>query len=71
MKFKIKKKPQVVPGQEDKHKQVQETYNELIKHSNQQLFNKLHRSLKEEEESRLAALREEEKQKGKRLSAER
>ncbi|XP_075960642.1 nuclear factor 7, brain-like [Anarhichas minor] len=64
----------------DKHKQVEETYNEMIQHSKKQLlstekqiraeFNKLHQFLKEEEESRLAALTEEEEQKGKTISRE-
>ncbi|XP_075960647.1 nuclear factor 7, brain-like [Anarhichas minor] len=64
----------------DKHKQVEETYNEMIQHSKKQLlsterqiraeFNKLQQVLKEEEESRLAALREEEEQKGKTISRE-
>ncbi|XP_042278478.1 nuclear factor 7, brain-like [Thunnus maccoyii] len=64
----------------NKYKQVEETYNEVIQHSKKQLlstekqiraeFNKLHQFLKEEEESRLAALREEEEQKGKTISRE-
>ncbi|XP_068422973.1 nuclear factor 7, brain-like [Clinocottus analis] len=64
----------------DKHKQVEKTYNEVMQHSKKQLlsterqiraeFNKLHQFLKEEEESRLAALREEEEQKGKTVSRE-
>ncbi|XP_067431995.1 zinc-binding protein A33-like [Thunnus thynnus] len=64
----------------DKYKQVEKTYNEVIQHSKKQLlstekqiraeFNKLHQFLKEEEESRLAALREEEEQKGKTISRE-
>ncbi|XP_062274193.1 nuclear factor 7, brain-like [Scomber scombrus] len=64
----------------NKYKQVQKTYNEMIEHSKKQLlstekqiraeFNKLHQFLKEEEESRLAALREEEEQKGKTMSRE-
>ncbi|XP_033996446.1 zinc-binding protein A33-like isoform X2 [Trematomus bernacchii] len=64
----------------DKYKGVEKTYNEVIKVSKKQLlsterqitaeFNKLHQFLKEEEESRLAALREEEKQKGKTISRE-
>ncbi|XP_067378408.1 zinc-binding protein A33-like [Channa argus] len=64
----------------DKYKQVEKTYNEMIEHSKKQLlstekqiraeFNKLHQFLKEEEESRLAALREEEEQKGKTISSE-
>ncbi|XP_047237769.1 nuclear factor 7, ovary-like [Girardinichthys multiradiatus] len=58
----------------NKHKQLEETYDDVIQHSKEQVlstarqiraeFNKLHQFLKEEEESRLAALREEEKQKG-------
>ncbi|XP_037633114.1 nuclear factor 7, brain-like [Sebastes umbrosus] len=64
----------------DTHKQVEKTYDEVIQHSKKQLlsterqiraeFNKLHQFLKEEEESRLAALREEEEQKGKTISRE-
>ncbi|XP_053181853.1 nuclear factor 7, brain-like [Scomber japonicus] len=64
----------------DKYKQVEKTYNEMIEHSKKQLlstekqiraeFNKLHQFLKEEEESRLAALREEGKQKGETMSIE-
>ncbi|KAM6943966.1 uncharacterized protein PEZ65_001895 [Lycodopsis pacificus] len=64
----------------DKHKQVEKTYNEMIEHSKKQLlsterqiraeFNKLHQVLKEEEESRLAAVRKEEEQKGKTISRE-
>ncbi|CAI5649402.1 unnamed protein product [Oreochromis niloticus] len=63
-----------------KYKQVEETYNEAIQHSKKQLlsterqiraeFNKLQQFLKEEEESRLAALREEEEQKGRTISRE-
>ncbi|XP_015244971.1 PREDICTED: zinc-binding protein A33-like [Cyprinodon variegatus] len=64
----------------NKHKQVEKTYNEVIQHSKKQLlsterqiraeFNKLHQFLREEEESRLAALREEEVQKGKTIVRE-
>ncbi|XP_031178705.2 nuclear factor 7, brain-like [Sander lucioperca] len=64
----------------DKHRRVEETYDEVIQHSKKQLlsterqirdeFNKLHQFLKEEEESRLAALREEEGQRGKTVSRE-
>ncbi|XP_056231460.1 nuclear factor 7, brain-like [Seriola aureovittata] len=64
----------------NKYKQVEKTYSETIQHSKKQLssterqiraeFNKLHQFLKEEEESRLAALREEEEQKGKTISRE-
>ncbi|KAM3877806.1 zinc-binding protein A33-like [Diretmus argenteus] len=63
-----------------KHKKVEKTYNEVVQHSKKQLvatekqiraeFNKLHQFLKEEEEARLEALREEEEQKGKTISRE-
>ncbi|XP_034398225.1 tripartite motif-containing protein 35-like [Cyclopterus lumpus] len=64
----------------DKYEEVEETYQEVIQHSKEQLlsterqiraeFNKLHQFLKEEEDSRLAALREEEEQKRKTISRE-
>uniref|UniRef100_A0A8C2X3M1 Uncharacterized protein n=1 Tax=Cyclopterus lumpus TaxID=8103 RepID=A0A8C2X3M1_CYCLU len=64
----------------DEYEEVEETYQEVIQHSKDQLlsterqiraeFNKLHQFLKEEEESRLAALREEEEQKRKTISRE-
>ncbi|XP_036000102.1 nuclear factor 7, brain-like [Fundulus heteroclitus] len=64
----------------NKHKEVEKTYKDVIEHSKKQLlsterqiraeFNKLHQFLREEEESRLAALREEEEQKGKTISRE-
>ncbi|KAM4578625.1 nuclear factor 7, brain-like [Fundulus diaphanus] len=64
----------------NKHKEVEKTYEDVIEHSKKQLlsterqiraeFNKLHQFLKEEEESRLAALREEEEQKRKTISRE-
>ncbi|XP_076747267.1 E3 ubiquitin-protein ligase TRIM35-like [Maylandia zebra] len=64
----------------NKYKQVEETYNEVIQHSKKQLlsterqiraeFNKLQQFLREEEESRLAALREEGEQKGRTISRE-
>ncbi|XP_076746589.1 zinc-binding protein A33-like [Maylandia zebra] len=64
----------------NKYKQVEKTHNEVIQHSKKQLlsterqiraeFNKLRQFLKEEEESRLAALREEEEQKGRTISRE-
>ncbi|XP_034548932.1 nuclear factor 7, brain-like [Notolabrus celidotus] len=64
----------------NKYKQVEKTYKEVIQHSKKQLlsterkiraeFKKLHQFLKEEEESRLTALREEEEQKGKTISRE-
>uniref|UniRef100_A0A3P9M1G4 Tripartite motif containing 35-12 n=1 Tax=Oryzias latipes TaxID=8090 RepID=A0A3P9M1G4_ORYLA len=63
-----------------KYKTMEKTYNQMIQHSKKQLlstetqiraeFNKLQQFLKEEEESRLAALREEEEQKGKTVSRE-
>ncbi|XP_067431984.1 nuclear factor 7, ovary-like [Thunnus thynnus] len=64
----------------DKYKQVEKTYNEMVEHSKNQLlstekqiraeFNKLHQFLKEEEESRLAALKVEQEQKGETISTE-
>ncbi|XP_041644234.1 E3 ubiquitin-protein ligase TRIM35-like [Cheilinus undulatus] len=61
-----------------KYKQVEETYNKVLEHSKKQLlatesqikaeFIKLHQFLKEEEESRLVAVREEEEQKRKIIS---
>ncbi|XP_077942350.1 zinc-binding protein A33 [Gasterosteus aculeatus] len=64
----------------DEHQRLKRTYNEVIQLSKKQLvstkrkiraeFNKLHQFLREEEESRLAALREEEEQKGKTISRE-
>ncbi|XP_078141392.1 nuclear factor 7, ovary-like [Centroberyx gerrardi] len=64
----------------NKYKEVEETYNEVVQHSKKQLvaterqiraeFNKLHQFLKEEEEARLEALREEEEQKGKTITRE-
>ncbi|XP_061593312.1 nuclear factor 7, ovary-like [Cololabis saira] len=64
-----------------KYQRVEETYKDVVEHSEKQLlstekqiraeFNKLQQFLKEEEESRLAALREEEQQKGRRISGER
>ncbi|XP_026042458.1 tripartite motif-containing protein 35-like [Astatotilapia calliptera] len=64
----------------NKYKQVEETYNEVREHMKKQLlsterqiraeFKKLQQFLKEEEESRLAALREEEEQKGRTISRE-
>uniref|UniRef100_A0A3P9KJP7 Uncharacterized protein n=1 Tax=Oryzias latipes TaxID=8090 RepID=A0A3P9KJP7_ORYLA len=63
-----------------KYKEVEETYNQMIQHSKKQLLstetqiraeiNKLQQFLKEEEESRLVALREEEEQKRKTVMGE-
>ncbi|XP_028439708.1 zinc-binding protein A33-like [Perca flavescens] len=71
---------QSLQDKRDKHRRVEETYDEINQHSEKQLlsterqiraeFNKLHQFLKEEEESRLAALREEEQQRGKTVSRE-
>ncbi|XP_071391108.1 nuclear factor 7, ovary-like [Centroberyx affinis] len=64
----------------NKYKEVEEKYKEVNQHSKKQLvaterqitaeFHKLHQFLKEEEEARLAALREEEEQRGKTVSRE-
>ncbi|XP_008295148.1 tripartite motif-containing protein 35-like [Stegastes partitus] len=80
LKDQLKSDLKSLKDKKDKCKQVGETYNAVIQHSKKQLlsterqiraeFNKLHQFLKEEEESRLAALREEEEQKGKTISAE-
>ncbi|XP_074495051.1 nuclear factor 7, brain-like [Sebastes fasciatus] len=80
LKDQLKSDLESLQDKRDKHKEVEKTYNEVIQHSKKHLlsterqiraeFNKLHRFLKEEEESRLAALREEEEQKGKTISRE-
>ncbi|XP_059192600.1 nuclear factor 7, brain-like [Centropristis striata] len=80
LKDQLKSDLQSLQDKRDKYKQVEKTYNEVIQHSKKQLlsterqiraeFNKLHQFLREEEESRLAALREEEEQKGKTISRE-
>ncbi|XP_037633117.1 nuclear factor 7, brain-like isoform X2 [Sebastes umbrosus] len=80
LKDQLKSDLESLQDKRDKHKQVEKTYDEIVKHSKKQLlsterqiraeFNKLHQFLKEEEESRLAALREEEEQKGKTISRE-
>ncbi|XP_038559243.1 nuclear factor 7, brain-like isoform X1 [Micropterus salmoides] len=80
LKEQLKSDLESLQDKRDKYKQVEETYNEVIQQSKKQLlsterqiraeFNKLHQFLKEEEESRLAALREEEEQKGKTVSRE-
>ncbi|XP_071758245.2 nuclear factor 7, brain-like [Centroberyx gerrardi] len=64
----------------NKYKEVEKTYNKVVQHSKKQMlaterqiraeFNKLHQFLKEEEEARLEALREEEEQKGKTITRE-
>ncbi|XP_029916149.1 nuclear factor 7, brain-like [Myripristis murdjan] len=63
-----------------KYKDAEKTYKDVVQLSKKQLvaterqiraeFNKLHQFLKEEEEARLAALREEEEQKGKTVTRE-
>ncbi|XP_076587961.1 zinc-binding protein A33-like [Chaetodon auriga] len=80
LKDQLKSDLQSLQDKSDKYKEVKETYKEMIQHSKKQLlstekqiraeFNKLHQFLKEEEESRLAALREEEEQKGRTVSRE-
>ncbi|XP_068994653.1 nuclear factor 7, brain-like [Embiotoca jacksoni] len=80
LKEQLKSDLKSLQDKKDKYKQVEETYNEMSEHSKKQLlsterqiraeFNKIHQFLKEEEESRLAALREEEEQKGKTISRE-
>ncbi|XP_045891263.1 zinc-binding protein A33-like isoform X1 [Micropterus dolomieu] len=80
LKGQLKSDLESLQDKRDKYKQVEKTYNEVIQHSKKQLlsterqiraeFNKLHQFLKEEEESRLAALREEEEQKGETVSRE-
>ncbi|XP_071759612.2 nuclear factor 7, ovary-like [Centroberyx gerrardi] len=64
----------------NKYEEVERKYNEVNQHSKKQLvaterqitaeFHKLHQFLKEEEEARLAALREEEEQRGKTVARE-
>ena len=80
LKEQLKSDLQSLQDKRDKHRRVEETYDEINQHSKKQLlstesqiraeFNKLHQFLKEEEESRLAALREEEQQRGKTVSRE-
>ncbi|XP_076587946.1 zinc-binding protein A33-like [Chaetodon auriga] len=80
LKDQLKSDLQSLQDKRDKYKRVEETYKEVIQHSKKQLlstekqiraeFNKLHQFLKEEEESRLAALREEEEGKGRTVSRE-
>ncbi|XP_044186750.1 nuclear factor 7, brain-like [Thunnus albacares] len=80
LKDQLKSDLESLQDKRDKYEEVEETYNEMVEHSKKQLlstekqiraeFNKLHQFLKEEEESRLAALREEEEQKGKTISRE-
>ncbi|XP_059193123.1 nuclear factor 7, brain-like [Centropristis striata] len=80
LKDQLKSDLQSLQDKRDKYEEVEETYNEVTQHSKKQLlsterqiraeFNKLHQFLREEEESRLAALREEEEQKGKTISRE-
>ncbi|XP_071757477.1 nuclear factor 7, ovary-like [Centroberyx gerrardi] len=62
------------------YKEVEETYNKVVQHSKKQLvaterriraeFDKLYQFLKEEQEARLVALREEEEQRGKTVARE-
>ncbi|KAM3867428.1 zinc-binding protein A33-like [Diretmus argenteus] len=80
LKEQLKSDLESLQDKRNKHKEVEKTYNEVVQHSKKQLvaterkiraeFNKLHQFLKEEEEARLEALREEEEQKGKTISRE-
>ncbi|XP_029365919.1 nuclear factor 7, brain-like [Echeneis naucrates] len=80
LKEKLKSDSKLLQDKMNKYKQVEKAYSEMIQHSKKQLlfterqiraeFNKLHQFLKEEEESRLAAVREEEERKAKTLSRE-
>ncbi|XP_042346044.1 zinc-binding protein A33-like [Plectropomus leopardus] len=81
LKDELKSDLKALQEKKSKHQKVEKTYDEMIQHSKKQLlsterqisaeFNQLNQFLKEEEESRLAALREEEKQKGKTINRER
>ncbi|KAM3871159.1 nuclear factor 7, brain-like [Diretmus argenteus] len=78
LKEQLKSDLESLQDKRNRHKEVEKTYNEVVQHSKKQLvatekqiraeFNKLHQFLKEEEEARLEALREEEEQKGKTIS---
>ncbi|MEQ2259438.1 hypothetical protein XENORESO_011857 [Xenotaenia resolanae] len=80
LKEQLKSDLKSLQDKKDKCIQVEKTYDDVIQHSKEQVlsterqirakFNKLHQILKEEEESRLAALREEEEQKGDTISRE-
>ncbi|XP_044186834.1 zinc-binding protein A33-like [Thunnus albacares] len=80
LKDQLKSDLESLQDKRNKYEEVEKTYNEMVEHSKKQLlstekqiraeFNKFHQFLKEEEESRLAALREEEEQKGKTISRE-
>uniref|UniRef100_A0AAX7ULK8 RING-type domain-containing protein n=1 Tax=Astatotilapia calliptera TaxID=8154 RepID=A0AAX7ULK8_ASTCA len=80
LKIELKSDLKSLQDKRNKYKQVVKTYNEMSEHIKKQLlsterqiraeFNKLQQFLKEEEESRLAALREEEEQKGRTISRE-
>ncbi|XP_076586869.1 zinc-binding protein A33-like [Chaetodon auriga] len=80
LKDQLKSDLQSLQDKRDKYKRVEKTCKEMIQHSKKQLlstekqiraeFNKLHQFLKEEEESRLAALREEGEQRKRTVSRE-
>ncbi|KAM6976679.1 zinc-binding protein A33-like isoform 1-T2 [Aplochiton taeniatus] len=80
LKDQLKSDLRALNDKRDKYKDVEKEYNEITQHSKKQLlaterqvkmeFEKLHQSLREEEEARLAALREEEAQKGKTIHSE-
>uniref|UniRef100_A0A3Q2GQQ5 Uncharacterized protein n=1 Tax=Cyprinodon variegatus TaxID=28743 RepID=A0A3Q2GQQ5_CYPVA len=80
LKEQLKSDLKYLQDKRNKHKELEKTYDDIIQYSKNKLlstesqiraeFNKLHQFLREEEESRLAALREEEEQKGKTISRE-
>ncbi|XP_076007229.1 zinc-binding protein A33-like [Genypterus blacodes] len=80
LKDQLKSDIKTLQDKKKKFKEAKETYSELFQHSQKQTvftekkiraqFNKLQHFLKEEEESRLAALREEEERKGKAMAKE-
>uniref|UniRef100_A0A3B3HBA6 RING-type domain-containing protein n=1 Tax=Oryzias latipes TaxID=8090 RepID=A0A3B3HBA6_ORYLA len=80
LKEELKSDKKYLMDRKNQCRRVEETLNQMIQHSKKQLlsterqiraqFNKLHQFLKEEEESRVAALREEEEQKRKTMMGE-
>ncbi|KAM4746597.1 nuclear factor 7, brain-like [Anableps anableps] len=80
LKEQLKSELKSLQDKRSKHRQMEKTYEKMAQHLKIQVFtterqiraefNKLHQLLKEEEESRLTALREEEEQKGKIISRE-
>ncbi|XP_015257479.1 PREDICTED: nuclear factor 7, brain-like [Cyprinodon variegatus] len=80
LKKQLKSDLKSLQDKKDKYKQMEKSYDEMTEHITKQVastetqirveFNKLHQFLKEEEESRLAALWEEEEKKRKTISRE-